>query len=169
MGDQLLFDAATPAPLPSMVTCFSLHQPYAGLVAAGLKSLETRLFAWPAKARPYPAPLLICATMSPDLMARSTLCKRAPDEARFDLTLWRNGVALCLVDVVGCRQLTAEDEPRSWFWDPAEAARGVTRWAWEIARVRRVAPFAVRGRQGFARSVPREQIEKAIVAWKAGT
>lgn len=165
MADQLLLGAG-PAPLPSMVTCFSLHQPYAGLVAAGLKTLETRLFAWPVKARPYPSPLLICSTQSADIMASATLRTRMPDAERFDLTLWRPGVALCVVDVVGCRPLTAEDEPRAWFWDPEEQRRGVTRWAWDLVRVRRVAPFAVRGRQGFAKAVPREQVEKALAARK---
>lgn len=157
---QLLLDN-TPAPLPPTVTCFSLDQPYAGLVAAGLKTLETRLRPWPEKARPYPSPLLICATMTRRPWKVIRELWRLPTEVAAGVCQ-SLGVALCLVDVVSCRVLTAEDEPRSWYWDPEEQRKGIVRYAWELANVRRVAPFKVSGRQWFARSVPRQQVEDAL-------
>ena len=168
MGDQLLPESA-PAPLPAMVTCLSLDQPYAGLVAARLKKLETRLFPWPENARPYPSPLLICATLKVDKAVVARLRDRifrltsTADEPLFSA----RGVALAVVDVVGCRVLTADDEPLSWYWDPV-ADKGKTRYAWTLANVRRVKPFAVKGRQGFAMAVPREVVEKAMAEWKGG-
>lgn len=149
--------------LPERVTCFSLDQPYAGLVAAGLKTIETRLFKWPAKARPFPASLLICSTKKPNQAAFGRLWTRIQLDHQEDYDLWRNGVALCMVNVVGDRPLVADDEPRSWFWDPTEPAG--KRRALLLEGVRRVKPFPVSGLQGFARSVPRDAVEAAIAAY----
>lgn len=164
MAEQLLLDRG-PAPLPPYVTAFSLHQPYAGLVAAGMKD-ETRMFPWPVKARPFPAPLLICSTAKVDREAMMRFSVHLPYETL--LACEPRGVALAIVDVVGCRPLVEADLPRSWFWDPV-GDKGRTRYLWTIANVRRVAPFAVSGGQTFSKTVPREQIEKALAAWKAAT
>lgn len=164
MGEQLSLPTAPPtayAPLPELVTCFSLDQPYAGLVAAALKD-ETRLFRWPEKARPYPAPLLICSTKTPDKEARAKLFQRVPMDVAGDAGLWASGVALALVEVTACRVLAEADLPRSWFWAVSEAADGVTRYLWTIERVRRVAPFEVKGMQGFARRLPRRRVQEAL-------
>ncbi len=166
--------------LPEQVTCWSMHQPYAGLVACGLKTLETRLRPWPAKARPYPATLLICSSLVRDgqafdahweriklrLMANAPMVAPSAMTLRADGSTWRAGVALALVDVVGCHPLVAEDEPLSWYWEPAGDG-GQTRHAWELANLRRVAPLPVKGRQGFARTVPRADVEKALALWSA--
>ena len=152
---------------PERVTCLSLHQPYAGLVAWGAKPLETRPTRWPAT-RPFPHPILICASAKMDGVALARLYARikATDPKG---GLWAlchvQGQALALVDVVGCRPLVAEDEPRSWFWDAEEAAGGVVRWAYEIEQVRRVQPFPVSGLQGFGRSVPFALVEDARRSW----
>lgn len=61
------------------------------------------------------------------------------------------GMALAIVDVVGCRPLLPQDEPLSWFF-----AEG--RFAWELANVRRVKPVKVRGQQGMFR-VERARLE----------
>ncbi len=152
---------------PERVTCLSLHQPYAGLVAAGLKSLETRPTRWPAT-RPFPPPFLSGASETREGAAFTRLAPRIGHVGPLGV-LWSlfqtRGQALALVDVVGCRPLVAEDEPRSWFWDAEEAADGVVRWAYEIERVRRVQPFPVSGLQGFGRSVPFALIEEARRTW----
>lgn len=169
MTEQLLLDASTPAPMPPMVTCFSLHQPYAGLVAAGLKD-ETRLFPWPAKARPFPAPLLICSTMAPPDKAAASRVWASGTLLFEEADLWRRGVALAVVDIVGDRDLVEADMPRSWYWDPEGDARhapGRVRRIWTVANVRRVQPFPVSGGQGFSKCVSRERVEAAMRAWRA--
>jgi len=71
------------------------------------------------------------------------------------------GAAVALVRVVGCRRLTAADHPRSLWWDEAENARK-PRWAWELAAMRPLHPFGVRGVPGFVR-VPRAAVDAALV------
>lgn len=155
--------------LPEQVTCMSLYQPFAGLCAAippgsspgtvGLKSLETRTKPFP-KTRPFPAPLVLCAGMDRDEEAYARLFMQVPAWAR--LGLMRRGQALVLVEIVGCRPLTLHDKPRSWFWNPVEAAKGITRWAWEIGRADPLHPFPVRGLPGFGQTVPRAQVWQAL-------
>ncbi len=153
--------ASPPSAPPARVTCWSMWQPFAGLVAAGLKTLETRLFPWPERARPYPSTLLICATAASDNRARDRF------KAQLTAETWalcqHRSVALCLVDVVGCRPLRADDLLASWYWDPVEDAKshpGKVRHAWELANVRRVKPFAVAGGQGFSKSMPMAEVEQ---------
>lgn len=155
--------------LPERVTCLSLYQPFAGLCAAippgsppgtvGLKSLETRTKPFP-KARPFPHPLVLCAGMDRDEEAYARIFPKVPKWARPLLDV--RGVALVLVEIVGCRLLTAEDEPRSWYWDAAEATVGIERWAWEIGRADPLYPFEVKGRMGFGQTVAREQVWAAL-------
>ena len=163
MAEQLMLDRG-PAPLPAMVTCFSLDQPYAGLVAAGLKD-ETRLYPWPEKARPYPSPLLICSTVMRVHVHGSTVHRvnewmRAEGTRFCELPL-SCGVALAVVDIVGCRELVEADLLRSWYWDPA-GDRGKPGYLWTTTHVRRVRPFRVKGMQGFAQKVPRDVVELAM-------
>lgn len=126
----------------------SLAQPYASLVAVGLKTLETR------KTRVhYRGPLVICSTRNFDVDAWNAIYfdeRRGRDDLadfhgsygipfREAMPL---GVSLALVDVVGCRPLVPEDWPRSFFYAPG-------RWAWELANVRRLKPQPVRGMNGL--------------------
>lgn len=161
-------------PLPERVPCLSLHQPYAGLCAAkppdappeapGLKSLETRTWPWPVKRYPFPAVALLCASAKapePGLFAR--IFPRVPDWARPMLRAGLGGKALALIEVIGCRPLTAEDEPRSFWWDEEENRRR-PRFAFELARVEVVFPFPVSGLQKLARTVPRELVEEHRIA-----
>ena len=130
---------------------FVLHQPYASLVAAGLKTIETRAYSTTWRGR-----LLICAGQTIDgdglRYARSLLrCheRAMSDEKRdhrhscawwiegpcdcsecvgdFELTA-PLGSVLCAVDLLNVRPLVPEDEPRSWFYEPG-------RFAWELGPV----------------------------------
>lgn len=123
----------------------SLSQPYASLVALGLKTLETR------KMRiHYRGPLVICSTKTLDASAWNTICHL--DSAPLSEILMHErvdgpvdlprGQALALVDVVGCRPLVEADWPESFFY--AEK-----RFAWKLANVRRLSPFPVRGMNGL--------------------
>ncbi len=98
----------------------SVRQPWASLIAAGIKTLEIR-----SKRTRHRGPLLICASQRP---AYDTLpC----------------GVAVCIVDVVDARPMRPEDEAASGVaYDPAL-------WAWELAGACEVEPVEVTGRLGF--------------------
>lgn len=64
----------------------SVRQPWASKIASGEKSLEIR--TWSTK---YRGPLLICVSASPKIDGLP------------------HGVALCVVDVLDCRRVTADD------------------------------------------------------------
>lgn len=63
----------------------SVKQPWAGLIATGVKTIETR--TWKTN---YRGPLLICASASP--------------KSEF------SGKAVCVVTLVDCREMTKSDE-----------------------------------------------------------
>lgn len=97
----------------------SLHQPFASLVARGIKTIETR--TWATNHR---GDLLICST-------------KVPRDKRLPL-----GQALAVVDVIGCREFLKADEVRAccdWY-------KG---YAWLLTNIRPIDPFPVTGRQGF--------------------
>jgi len=127
----------------------SLYQPYASLVAAGLKPIETR----PARIH-YRGDMVICAAQKIDTEAAFyTVAPRLTTEQR--AALERVGCAfdkagdfcqfpvgaVALVDVVGCRPLVPEDEPLAWAYGP-------NRWAWLLENIRPLRPFPVRGMPG---------------------
>ncbi len=124
----------------------SLNQPYASLVACGLKTIETR------KTRiAYRGPVVICSTLNIDydawaalrLTDRQPICTimNAYDAgSATDLPL---GKALAVVDLVDCRALHPSDVPKSFFYDSF-------RWAWILENVKRFGePMQVRGMQGL--------------------
>lgn len=86
----------------------SVKQPWAALIANGRKTIETRRWA-----TNYRGPLLICSSKSADRSApKSVTMQWIAHEsaglrvARFHLL--DRGVALCLVDLVGCERITRE-------------------------------------------------------------
>ncbi len=98
----------------------SLHQPWASLIADGFKTIETR--HWPTS---YRGPLLICSTQNPKILS------------------YPLGMALCIVEVVGCRPMTSADEnAASCAWYPGA-------YAWLLEDIYKIEPFPVRGSQGF--------------------
>lgn len=107
----------------------SLKQPWADLVASGLKTIETR--RWKTN---YRGPLLICASKSIDHASFEGLRKfgkvfpRVPKLPR--------GVAVCLVDLKGCELMNRYHEHAAC----CEAYSGA--WAWHIGNLRRlIAPL----------------------------
>ncbi|HUV65716.1 MAG TPA: ASCH domain-containing protein [Sedimentisphaerales bacterium] len=100
----------------------SVHQPFASLIASGEKTIETR--KWRTS---YLGELLIVSTQRK--------CELYPD-----LPV---GTALCIVDLIGCRKMEKQDEE----WACCQYYKGA--YAWILTDVRRVAPFPVRGKQGF--------------------
>jgi len=95
----------------------SVKQPWANLIAQGRKTIETR--TWSTS---YRGELLIVSSRKPNI---------APA-----------GCAVALVDIVGCRPMTAEDELAAC----CELYPGAL--AWCLENIRPVKPVAVRGRLG---------------------
>ena len=95
-----------------------VKQPWADLIAAGFKTIETR--TWTIKHR---GPVLIVVARSP----------KAPN----------SGQAICMVDLYGCRPMTARDEERACLEVYPRAN------SWLIRNVRDITPFPVAGRLGL--------------------
>jgi hypothetical protein len=98
-----------------ILNAISLRQPWANLVASGAKTLETR--TWTTKHR---GDLLVCV---------STHGKQQPQ-----------GVALCLVTVVDCRPMVAEDAAAACI-DVYPRAN-----VWVLTNVRPVRQIPIKGR-----------------------
>lgn len=143
-------------PLPDMVRVISLHQPFAGLVVAGLKTLETRTWPWPYE----PGWLAIHAAKKVDKKAMQYFGKGGPGARHAGKVAphWQpQGVVLGLVWVDGCRPLLAEDFDQAWFFE-------ANRFAWILKHpLAFTTPIPMRGPQKFA-SIPRRVVMQALAA-----
>lgn len=108
----------------------SIKQPWAELIASGVKTIETR--TWATK---YRGPLLICSGLCVDATAHF---------ASIDLSKLEYGMAVASADLVGCRPMAHEDE------SDAKCEWTDGRFAWVLQNVHRIeVPFAVRGQLGL--------------------
>ena len=99
----------------------SLTQPYANWIRSGIKTIETR--KWKTN---YRGSLLICVTK-----------QKVTDY--FGDVIEPRGMAICIVDVVGCRPMTKDDEEAACFdWNEKL-------WAWPLENLRVIEPFPVKG------------------------
>jgi len=98
----------------------SLKQPWASMIARGDKTIETR--TWPTK---YRGDLLIVASKNPKIPGLPS------------------GKAVCIVELVGFRPMTREDEQAAC----CEFYLGA--FAWVLRNIRTIEPFDVRGQLGF--------------------
>ena len=97
----------------------SVKQPYASMIASGQKTIETR--TWKTN---YRGDLLICSSKKP-------YCGPV-------------GVALCIVNLYGCRPMNRQDE----FWAQCEFYEGA--WAWLFSKeIQLIEPFPVKGQLGL--------------------
>jgi hypothetical protein len=137
-------------PLPEHIRTLSLHRPYAGLVKAGLKMLETRKWEWP---RNYgPGWLLIHESKKIDKEAIRRIGNVAQEHVGI------GGVAVVLVWIEGSRMMVAEDEERAMIG----VAEG--RWVWGIGeRHPLITPIPMVGKQKFW-PTPREDVLAALAA-----
>ena len=116
----------------------SLWQPFASLIAAGHKTIETR--RWPTSHR---GDLLICAAqrrMGFEELYLMASMERTSREIPRPIPY---GQALAIVRVVGCRRMVEADE------DAACCDLYSGAWAWLLEDIRKIAPFPVRGKQMF--------------------
>lgn len=122
----------------------TLWQPWATMVALGVKKIETR--SWPITSGPL---AIHAAKNSP----RDALELALHDpfywplhDAGYDVGRLPSGVVVAIVDVVGCAQITPD-------FPVGDLERGLGnyspgRYAWHLANVRRVTPpLPARGRQ----------------------
>lgn len=105
----------------------SVRQPWASLIAVGLKTIEVRSRPWQ-----YRGQLVICATAG-------QVTVEGEDGQPLDLP-W--GVAVGVCDIVGCRPLTMDDAKASMIDD---LRPHLGKWAWVLANAREVAPVRVKG------------------------
>jgi hypothetical protein len=102
----------------------SLHQPWANLISSGRKTIETR--RWQTR---YRGELLLCASKLPNI---------AP-----------SGCAVCLVELVDCRPMQAED------WSAACIEVYAPAFGWHLRNIRPVVPVPIRGALGiFSIEIP---------------
>lgn len=106
----------------------SVRQPWAGLIAAGRKTIETR-----SRPTRYRGELLICASR----VVSSEGARLHPAAALLPL-----GAAVARVQLVECRRLEPGDAEAAMIYRPGL-------WAWILADARPVEPFFVSGRLGF--------------------
>ena len=102
----------------------SVRQPFASQIVIGEKTIE-----WRSKPFNWRGPLVICASKSAIIELDNG--KRLPV-----------GVALGIVDVVGCRPMTREDLVAACCEDYEDEMYG---FAWELANPREVVPVPVKG------------------------
>jgi hypothetical protein len=95
----------------------SIKQPWASLIASGVKTRELR--NWPTEHR---GPLVICSSRRPIVDGH------------------QHGMALCVVDVTGCRRMTPDDVPFACVGQFLP-----DHFAWELGNVRLIKPFGVVG------------------------
>ena len=115
----------------------SLKQPWAELIANGMKSIETR--TWSTMHR---GTLLIVASKSADKEAMVRFRVQGP---------FQRGEAVCIVDLLNCRPMTPEDEK------DACCSCEPGRYAWILGDVCRVQPAYIRGQLSLY-DVPDEKV-----------
>lgn len=131
-----------------IIKAVSLMQPWAGLVAAGAKSIETR--SWPAK---YRGPLAIHASMGFPEEARK-LCLQEPFKSALARGGYNDPKDLPLGAVVAVCRLDAVWKVEKESWVPAgqkpfgDFTPG--RYAWDLVEIERLKePVPATGRLGL--------------------
>jgi len=115
----------------------SLWMPWAGFIADGRKSIETRV--WKTK---YRGPLLICSAQTFDSGWRDIASQ--PDAGLGDYHgAHRRGRALCVANLVNCRPMEKRDEDAAMV----RFLNTDNQYSWELADVKPVTPFPIIGKQ----------------------
>ena len=131
-----------------VTTAISLHQPWASLIAQGLKKYETR--SWSTN---YRGPLLICSAKLKEELDQRSRYSWLADEYNLNLEDFeslRFGCAIALVELTDCIKM---DEAFIQSQSQLEIDCGgwaVGRYAWKLENIRRIVPMVnIKGRQGL--------------------
>lgn len=111
--------------MKKVMKALSVRQPFAFLIAKGLKTIELR-----SRRTNYRGPLLICV---------SSHKTAQPDRIRL-----KRGVALCVVDLIDCRPMTKADCKRAWTRNYRPQF-----WSWVLSGAREIEQFPVSGKLGI--------------------
>lgn len=116
----------------------SVHQPWAGLLALGTKTIETRTYK-----TAHRGPVVICSTRKDSMPYRHIIVLSGlwdPDK-NFPEPCAVLGHALAIADLVDCRPMTDDDI------EPAVSERYHGAWAWVFENAQQYIPLPVRGQQ----------------------
>lgn len=122
------------------MNAISIKNPYAQLIAQGLKTLEIR--TWKTN---YVGDILICASKTCVYMYDVRLNEKLIDSTSFVKKMYKDmGFAVAVATLTGCRLMTPEDEDAAW----CEYKEG--HYAWMLENPRPLGlPFLVSGKQGL--------------------
>ncbi len=123
----------------------TLHQPWAWLIAEGLKRYETR--SWPTR---YRGPLAIHAGKRPVRVRElhHYIVDVLEERSHTDLSPLPFGAVICIVDLVDC--IPTDKLQRgmgSLQWAFGNFAPG--RFAWKLENVRKIEPVVINGARGL--------------------
>jgi activating signal cointegrator 1 len=125
------------------VKALSIHQPYASLIALGVKHFETRHWG-----TAYRGPLAIHATKKLEYPASRQFMRVLVNAGIEDVAALPLGCVIAITDLVGCwktRSITHRiSEVEALVGDFSHG-----RVAWELTNVRVLNPVPVRGQQGL--------------------
>ena len=122
----------------------SIRQPWAGLIAIGEKTIETR--TWETS---YRGELLICASQKWDPKFEKLEFDKEPQH------LFMQGHAVAIANLVDIRMMRKGDEESALCKKFPEAR------AWILANIRPIDPFPVKGQLGlFELEIPKGILEK---------
>lgn len=121
----------------------SIRQPWAELIASGVKTIETR--TWKTK---YRGDILICASKKIDGAAESAFKGTV---FQFELRPSDLGVATCIASLIDCRRMNMDDAKAA-LCNPPDAGA----YAWVLEDVKRIEPFQIKGQLGlFEVTIPK--------------
>lgn len=134
---------------PPKMRALTVRQPFASLIAYGNKTLEIR-----SRRTNHRGQLLICAganeyngnLIDPDVPGRVVSCSRYLQESREmspNVEMFPLGVAVAIVELVDCREMTPDDARRACV----EYRPGL--FAWEFENAVLIEPFPVTGNVGL--------------------
>ena len=112
----------------------SVRQPWASLITAGLKTIETR--SWKPN---YRGDFLLCSSQKTDDLSWLPYETRAPILRPATKIEFPRGQALAVVTLTDCRPMTKADEVAAMV--PYQEGL----WAWQLEDVRPLKPFPVKG------------------------
>ncbi len=153
---QVSAEQQRPQDTITQIKAISLHQPWASLIAMGLKKFETR--SWPTN---YRGKLVICAALKNTKQQQSNYEDLASSFG-LDLTVhpWSSlplGMAIAVCDLTECIEMTSEFieaqsevELLCGHWEPG-------RFAWKLENLHPFSePMPIKGKQGLWKILPDE-------------